>query len=175
MSSSKPGITPDTKVADLLRDYPALEERLLQLSPTFAALKNPVLRRTVARVTSLQQAAKVANIPVVEMVNALRREAGLATMEESFCPGGGEEALPLAANAPAKVVTVTMDVRPIIDAGDHPKDAVLAQAEQLLPGECLELIAPFPPAPLISLLQQRGFTVTMLPPQEGLVRTFVER
>lgn len=47
-----------TKVAELLGAYPQLEEQLLKLSPTFAKLKNPILRRTVAKVTSLQQAAK---------------------------------------------------------------------------------------------------------------------
>ncbi|MDD4434532.1 MAG: DUF1858 domain-containing protein, partial [Parabacteroides sp.] len=47
------------KVAELLNDYPEIEDTLLSLSPAFAKLRNPVLRKTVARVTTLQQAAKV--------------------------------------------------------------------------------------------------------------------
>ncbi|WP_373732210.1 DUF1858 domain-containing protein, partial [Bacteroides heparinolyticus] len=71
-------ITPDTKVAELLDRFPQLETAMLKLSPAFAALKNPVLRKTVAKVTSLQQAAKVGGINVVEMVTILRKEAGLS-------------------------------------------------------------------------------------------------
>jgi uncharacterized protein (DUF2249 family) len=175
MNRDKSDITPATSVADLLRDYPALEETLLQFSPAFAALNNPVLRRTVARVTSLQQAAKVGNVNGVEMVNTLRRKAGLGRIEESFCPGDEEGSLPVTERVPEREVTFTLDVRPIIAAGEHPKEEVLTEAAKLMAGECMELIAPFPPAPLIHLLQKRGFRVTMLAPEEGVVRTFVER
>ncbi|HOK52235.1 MAG TPA: DUF1858 domain-containing protein [Bacteroidales bacterium] len=41
-------ITPQTKVGELLEAYPQLEAKLLELSPKFGHLKNPVLRRTVA-------------------------------------------------------------------------------------------------------------------------------
>ena len=175
MTTNKTDITPDTKVADLLNDYPQLEETLRQFSPAFAALKNPVLRRTVAKVTSLQQAAKVGNVHVVDMVNAFRKEAGLKTLEDNFCPDSENSAITVSENAPETPVTFTLDVRPIIEAGNHPKDAVLAQAEKLQSGECMEFITPFPPTPLIEVLQKKGFTVTMLAPENGVVRTFVER
>ena len=55
MHRNKPLITPETKVGELLTHYPELEELLLQFSPAFATLKNPILRRTVAQVTSPQQ------------------------------------------------------------------------------------------------------------------------
>ena len=48
MHRNKPLITPETKVGELLTHYPELEELLLQFSPAFATLKNPILRRTVA-------------------------------------------------------------------------------------------------------------------------------
>jgi Domain of unknown function (DUF1858)./Uncharacterized conserved protein (DUF2249). len=175
MNENKTNITPDTKVAELLNDYPELEEMLKAFSPAFAALKNPVLRKTVAKVTSLQQAAKVGNVNVVEMVSTLRKEVGMASLEENFHSGYEDHPVPVAKKGPDTAVTFTLDVRPIIDAGDHPKDAVLAQAEKLRPGECMEFIAPFPPIPLINLLQKRGYKITMLAPTEGIVRTYVER
>lgn len=175
MSKSRVDITPDTKVAELLKDYPELEGTILQFSPSFAALKNPVLRRTVARVTSLQQAAKVGNVNIVEMVNALRAAAGLSSLEDNFCPDSESSSVPVSSEAPSTPVTCTLDVRPIIAAGDHPKDEVLAEAGKLLPGECMELISPFPPVPLIELLKRRGYKVTMLAPRDGVARTYVER
>lgn len=175
MSRSRFDITPETKVGELLREFPELEEVLYRLAPSFAALKNPVLRRTVARVTSLQQAAKVGNINAVEMVDSLRQAAGIELLGESFSNDADEQSLQVAAQAPVTPVTFTLDVRPIIDAGDHPKDVVMTEAEKLKPGECLLLVAPFPPAPLITLLQKRGFRVTMLAPEKGLVKSYVER
>ena len=175
MSRNRVNITPDTIVAELLKENPELEGTILQFSPSFAALTNPGLRRTVARVTSLQQAAKVANVDIVEMVNALRAAAGLSSLEENFCPDSDNSGVPVSSEAPTTPVTHTLDVRPIIAAGDHPKDAVISEAEKLLPGECMELISPFPPIPLIEILQKKGFKVTMLAPEKGIVRTFVER
>jgi len=50
---------PNTKVGELLDTYPQLEAFLLSLSPAFAKLRKPILRKTVARVASLQQTAIV--------------------------------------------------------------------------------------------------------------------
>ncbi len=42
-------IGPETRVADLLDAHPEAEEILIAIAPQFKALKNPVLRRTVAQ------------------------------------------------------------------------------------------------------------------------------
>ena len=48
----------------------------MQFPSAFSALKNPVLRRTVAKVTTLRQAAKVGNVELTDMINRLREEVG---------------------------------------------------------------------------------------------------
>ncbi len=68
-------ITPDTKVGALLEAYPELEEHLIACAPAFAKLRNPLLRRTVAKVATLEQAARVGGIGVRDLVRRLR-EAG---------------------------------------------------------------------------------------------------
>ena len=55
MKNSKFTISPKTKVGELLDAYPELEQLLMAMSPAFEKLKNPVLRRTVAKVATLQQ------------------------------------------------------------------------------------------------------------------------
>ncbi len=176
MSNDKADITPEMKVAELLNLYPELEKTLLSFSPAFAALKNPVLRRTVARVTSLRQAAKVGEVSVAELVNELRREAGLAAcctlMDE---PDAEEAASPLTDREAKKTAAQVLDVRPVIAAGEHPKEMVLEAAGRLQAGEILEFIAPFTPEPLVKLLRDKGFTVTVKAPRNGAVRTFVKR
>ena len=81
-SMEKVIITPETKIYDLLENYPALENKLIEIAPVFSKLKNPVLRRTIAKVTSIKQAALVGNVSLNHLVNELRKEVGQFT--ESF-------------------------------------------------------------------------------------------
>ncbi len=48
-------IIPDSKVGALLQEFPQLEDVLIQMSPAFGHLRNPVLRKTVAKVATLRQ------------------------------------------------------------------------------------------------------------------------
>ena len=66
-------ITPQTKIHDLLKTYPKLERFLMDLNPKYKKLKNPVLRRTVARIATLTQVAKIGGYDPIELVNMLRK------------------------------------------------------------------------------------------------------
>ena len=57
-------ITPKTKVLQVIEAYPQLEEVLIGYVPAFVKLKNPILRKTVARIATLQQAAAIGNVKV---------------------------------------------------------------------------------------------------------------
>ena len=70
-------ITPDMKVSALLKDFPQTEGVLVGLSPAFAKLRNPVLRRTIAKITSLRQAAQIGNVQLGKLINDLRKAAGM--------------------------------------------------------------------------------------------------
>ena len=75
--AKKTDITPLTRIGDLLDAFPEVEEILISQAPAFKKLRNPVLRRTVARIATIERAAAIAGIPVPDLVNALRRTAGL--------------------------------------------------------------------------------------------------
>ena len=79
-------ITPKTKVLQAIEAYPQLEQVLIEFVPAFEKLKNPVLRNTVARVTSLQQAAAVGKVKVEDLINRLRSEIGQNPLEETDNP-----------------------------------------------------------------------------------------
>jgi hypothetical protein len=76
MDKGKLIISPQTRVGELLDNYPELEQVLFELSPAFAKLRNPILRKTIARVATLQQAAMVGKLKVDDLVNRLRKEVG---------------------------------------------------------------------------------------------------
>jgi uncharacterized protein (DUF2249 family) len=148
-------ITPRTKVYELLQSYPELEDTLIEMAPVFKKLKNPVLRRTIARVTTLQQAAQVGEIPVHSLVNTLRQKVGQDTLEglEAGTAGHAEKPSWL---QEASIVK-RLDARPIIEQGGHPLGEVLEGVKELKPGEIYELITPFLPAPLIERVVAQGF------------------
>ena len=76
MKESKITISPRTKVGELLDAFPELEPVLMAMSPAFEKLKNPVLRKTVAKVATLQQVSVVGGMNIDEMVRILRRKVG---------------------------------------------------------------------------------------------------
>ena len=76
-------ITPKTRVGELLDTYPELEPVLMELAPAFKKLQNPVLRRTVGKVATLQQAAALGKVSLSEIINTLRMEVGQALFDET--------------------------------------------------------------------------------------------
>lgn len=148
-------ITPKTKVHELLQAYPDLEEMLIELAPVFKKLKNPVLRRTIARVTTLQQAAQVGEIPVHHLVNTLRLKVGQDSLEGLTASAEGHSEKPTWMQED-KIVK-RLDARPIIEQGGHPLGEVLTGIGDLKPGEIYELVTPFMPAPLIERVVAQGF------------------
>lgn len=148
-------ITPKTKVWDLLSAYPDLEEPLIELAPEFKKLKNPLLRRTIARVTSLQQASAVAQVPVHTLVNKLRKLVGQDSLE-----GLAENSDSGSSSPPGwfihKLIVKSLDARPIISSGGHPLPEVLKSVNEMQSGDIFELITPFLPAPLIDKVAELG-------------------
>ncbi|MFV0441672.1 MAG: DUF1858 domain-containing protein [Lachnospirales bacterium] len=144
-------ITPKTKVYELLEAYPQLEATLVKCAPQFKKLSNPILRKTIAKVTTLSQAASVGGLKVEELVNTLRAEVGQSS--QNF--GGDAEGLQKKYNTEqadwydADKITKEIDVRDMLNAGEHPVHEVMASIKALGEGEILKTIAPFIPAPLL--------------------------
>ena len=86
MSDEPLHIQPSTKVAALLDAYPELEDVLIKMAPPFKKLKNPVLRKSIGKVATLQQAAIVGRIDVTSMIDQLRRAVGEAPIEPTETP-----------------------------------------------------------------------------------------
>lgn len=141
-------ITPKTKIYDMLEAYPQLEDILIGEAPQFKKLKNPVLRKTIARVTTLAQAAVVGGIKVEELILKLRKEVGQ------------EEAVALEAEEgkintrkpdwfESSLVVETLDVREKLNQGEHPIHDVMSAIKLLKDNEIIKVVVPFIPAPMI--------------------------
>ena len=141
-------ITPKTKIYDLLEAYPQLEDVLISIAPPFKKLKNSVLRKTIARVTTLSQAAIVGGVKVEEMVSILRTEIG-QTSTETIETEGSNYITEKPNWFDETKVSQTIDIREMLNAGEQPVHEVLSAAKKLTENEVLKVVAPFIPAPLI--------------------------
>jgi len=147
-------ITPNTRVRELIDNYPDLEPLLFELAPAFRKLKNPVLRNTIARVTSLRQAAAVGNISVDKVVNSLRKAAG---MDEISLADEGKEESKKPVWLDESRIAGKLDARKLLEAGKEPLGDVLKETAKLEKGQIFMFSAPFYPAPLIDKLRSLGF------------------
>jgi hypothetical protein len=173
MSVQKITISPKTKVGELLDNYPELESVLMDMSPAFEKLKNPILRKTVARVATLQQVAVVGGLKVDEIVNRLRKEAGQDISEET-----GAVSSYLSSDVPdwfiQEKIVASLDASPIINSGESPMSEILQRTNLLKPGEIFELKTPFVPAPIIDILRAKCYSVYILP-VDSHVLSFIKR
>lgn len=176
MSGERLPITPRTKVGDLLNAYPELEDVLISIAPAFKKLRNPVLRRTVARMTSLAQAARVGGVSVTEIVQQLRKAAGQPQWEGE---AEGVSAVSAGGEPPdwvkAESIEKTFDARSMIEAGEQPLTAVMHDLSRLPDGAVYELITPFEPAPLIDRAKEKGFAVYAAARSASEFRTYFKR
>lgn len=151
-------ITPETKVAALLEHYPELEEVLIGLAPPFKKLRNPVLRKSVAKVASLRQAAAVGRVPIEQMINLLREKVGQQPLE--IAPSDDESSY--YSSQPSwfdeKRVAVSL-VESEIDPDVMPLTPLMQTARGLAEGEIVELVTTYLPAPGIDIMRRKGFLV----------------
>ncbi len=167
-------ITPKTKIAELLDAYPQLQDILIKMAPQFKKLRNPVLRKTIARVTTLQQAASVGNVPVDKLINELRLNAGQEKMD-----GDISEIHYLNAEKPGwfseERIVKRLDARPLLDKGGNPLNAVLKDIQGLNSGDIYELTTAFLPAPLINNVRAKGHASWSERTGEEVIRTFFRK
>ena len=146
-------ITPKTKVLELIETYPELEDVLIEYAPAFKNLKNPVLRRTVAKIATLQQAAAIGGVKTEELINRLRKEIGQELIT-------GEAGTQYNYKKPEwfseEKVAQRFNASEMLAKGEHPVNQVLSDLNHLEEGKIYQLIAPFLTAPLIDKATSLG-------------------
>ncbi len=159
MKDKKVDINPQTKIGEMLDIYPQLEETLLSISPSFAKLKNPILRKTVARVATLGQVAQMGGISIGGLISVLRKAAGMS----DDAPLENELSETINVTRPDWVdddnLSTTFDASSVIESGGNPMASIIERAEKLEDSEVMLLVSPFTPTPMIELLTSKGFAV----------------
>jgi len=173
IDTNKLQIAPQTIVADLLNAYPELEDKLIEIAPVFKKLKNPVLRKTIAKVTSLKQAATIGNVALPTLINELRKVVGQELLVKS------EEQSSAIVEKPGWVIEenikLTYDAREDLENGVHPVSKVVKDIETISGDEIYLLITPFIPLPLIDIVNKKGFAAHSEKTEENKFSTFIKR
>lgn len=163
-------IKPDMKVSELLDAYPQLEDKLIEIAPVFVKLKNPLLRKTIAKVTTLKQAAVVGKVSIADMINKLRAEVGQGNTDLA-AEKNTEGKKPIWIDESR--IKVFYDAREDLEAGVHPVNKVVQETGRLNKGEIYLLVTPFTPAPLIDMIVAKGFQVFSEDMLDGRVLTYM--
>ncbi|MEW6652748.1 MAG: DUF1858 domain-containing protein [Bacteroidota bacterium] len=170
--TNKLDITPQTIVGDLLNAYPELEDKLIEIAPVFSKLKNPILRRTIAKVTSLKQASVVANISVAVLINSLRKAVNQDEIKLT-------EENKIGNNVPSWVskekIKIEYDACIDLENGIHPAGKVTKEILSLENDDIYLLITPFVPAPLIKIVEEKGFKTFSIKAGETIVYNYISK
>ncbi|MCX7786463.1 MAG: DUF1858 domain-containing protein [Spirochaetes bacterium] len=178
MSKERDLIRKEHTVYEVLTRYPELKPVLQALSPKFKKLDNPVAFNTLARITTLERAAKIGGVYLRELLYRLNEALGLgadylavekAAIQDSLRSGealkkvvelvGKHPSKGMAASSPPSWIEAarnfpTMDLRTL---AEDPFDRVMKLAEGTKAGEGFILVQSFEPLPLLANLSQKGF------------------
>jgi uncharacterized protein (DUF2249 family) len=146
------------KISEVLKEHPELLDVLVDLTPAFSKLRNPVLRRVQTRLVTVQQAARIAGLEPGYLVRTLNQAVGITPPDVDDVPETGTpDAAPPLWVATAPVVR-ELDVREMLDKGQEPFRLITGTAREVGAGEAFALVTGFEPLPLYDALATQGFS-----------------
>jgi len=163
-------IIPSTTVHALLSKYPDLEDKLIAMAPPFKKLKNPAIRKSIAKIATLKNIASVGNIPLNKLINDIKQELGQQSSSEVFVDEVYFTSQPDWFSTDKVAISLVEG-----EVGDKDKMtvvAVLREAKKLKKGEIIELITTFLPAPGIDSMKAKGYSTWTIKDEGTIIRTY---
>jgi hypothetical protein len=163
------------RVADVLARDESLVDVFVAAAPAFARLRNPGMRRIMARLVTVEQAARVAGLDAILLLRRLNDAIGSTAANPGVEPGASasfadsaapqppvaaqqpaEPQLPAALAAVSPDRIIELDVREDLRNGQEPFSRIMAARRALAPGGVLCLRAIFEPVPLYDVFAKQG-------------------
>jgi len=166
-------ITLETKIADLLNNYEGMKDILIEINPKFKKLNNPVLRRTVAKLAGIKQAAIVGGMDPLDLLNQLRIAVGQAPLADvSDGDSVATEEIPEWISQEPKC---TLDANAILDEERNPLAELHGALKKIERGELIVIEADFQPEPLIEEMLKSGHAVFTRKVAEDHFVTYIQK
>ena len=157
------------KATDTIHAVLAKHEHLLDVlvmaSPAFEKLRNAAMRRTMARLVTVEQAARIGRVDPAVLLDRLNHavehpDAPLAapTPAAEPAPDVDPSHVPDALRRIPSALVIECDVREDLRAGREPFHRIMDAARATPDGGVLKVRATFEPAPLYSVLAKQRFS-----------------
>ncbi|MEA3419212.1 MAG: DUF1858 domain-containing protein [Campylobacterota bacterium] len=166
-------ITLETKIADLLNSRPDMKDILIAINPKFKKLNNPVLRRTLARLASVKQAAVVGGMDAIDLLNQIRIAIGEEPIDAVDIEVNQREE----GKAPKwikKKPKAELDANALLDRDENPLAEITKEMHHLEKGDVIKVTVDFKPEPLIDELLKRGHKVYTEEGDKGFI-TYIKK
>ncbi len=163
-------ITPTTKVSELLDAYPELEEALIGIAPPFKKLKNPFLRKSVAKVATMKHISVVGGVPLNELINKLRVAVGQQAIADYYEDEDYFSKQPDWFSADR--ISLSVNEESLKDKDKMTLVTILQEAKNVKKGEIIELVTTFLPAPGIDTLRSKGYSAWTRKSEGGLIKSY---
>jgi hypothetical protein len=159
-------IGPGDRVIDVLARAERLVEVFVHHAPHFEKLRNPAVRRVMARLVTVEQAARIAGVSADILVRDLNVALLGTEAAAAFSAPPRHAAAPTewsAATRPAGRPVVELDVREDMRSGREPFSRIIGAVSALADDQVLRLRTVFEPVPLFAVLAKRGFSYESRP------------
>ena len=74
-----------------------------------------------------------------------------------------------------RINVVDFDVRPILEGGVDPFEAIMGKLEEISDDQTLLIINTFEPVPLLNILKTKGYEYEVERPEDGVVYTYLKK
>ena len=153
-------IRPTDRVSDVLARDERLVDVFVRHASHFEKLRQPALRRVMARLVSVEQAARMAGVPVDDLLRDLNRAIGAQSniaQAGIAAPTAGDTGETVScAHHPVGWPTIELDLRDDMRSGREPFSRIIAAVGALHDDRVLRLRTIFEPVPLFAVLARRG-------------------
>ena len=166
-------ITLETKIADLLNDYEGMKDILIKINPKFKKLNNPVLRRTLAKIAGVRQAAIVGGMDPVDLLNQLREAVGQTPVD--IITPKGEVEVEEAPEWILKEAKQALNANEILDQERNPLAELHKALKAIDEGEVITIEADFQPEPLMDEMLKAGHDVFSREVEEDHFITYIKK
>lgn len=156
---------------DRLSEVLARDERMVEIitaaAPTLRGLRNPITRRVMGRLATMEQVARIAGLEPDLLLHRINRAMGESLAVEERNSAVTPDEAPLHESAAAELPDFLanlppdrihdLDVRQDLRQGREPFSRIMAARAQLRAGGVLRLRATFEPAPLYVVMGKQGY------------------
>lgn len=171
-------INANTKVSELIKHNEGSIDAIVSINKLFKKLKNPVLRKVLAKRVSISDAAKVGGAKVEDFYRVLKPlgfESEIIEFDKEEKPKTEFKFNKMNIDNINPDTLTELDVRDEIAGGNDPF-AIIMDAIKVLPeGNTLKLINVFEPIPLINKLNKKGYESFVDSSQDGMIITYFHK